>query len=156
VAKDRYFPVANVTFTDTHLLTSDSRYGWSELLYAEVVTKRYPIDWRLFIQVYSFLFFCAATIWAIASTFGWVNIAGPMLAILWLIITLYDARDEVKKSYKHTLTLETSSGTVEVTTSDNDNALLEVCEAINRRIKRNASAPKPVHAGEPTRWIQAN
>jgi hypothetical protein len=45
MAKDRSFPAANVILTDTHLVTGDSQYEWAELLYAEVVTRKVPVDW---------------------------------------------------------------------------------------------------------------
>lgn len=156
MAKERYFPAANVTFTDTHLLTSDSRYEWSELLYAEVVTKRFPVDWRTFWQVYMLIFLAFALFWAAAPLFGLNDLPGPAVALFWLLITVLAARRHAKDAYKHLLMLETTSGPVEIVRSSYDNLLLEVCEAINKRIKRNAAAPKPVHTGEPTRWIQAN
>src|SRR6266566_7703893 len=129
------FPKAYMTLDDWDVRTPTNLYALSGIAYAEVVTRRYPTDWRTFLQVHTVVFLLFATIWAIATSFGWINLAGPLLAVWWLFRTIFDARDAVKKSYKHTLTLETNSGTVEVATSDDEDAILEACEAINKKIK---------------------
>ena len=161
MARELSFPTANVTLNDLYLLTGDMQFEWPEIVHAEVVTRRYPVDWRTFARVYAFLFLFVAVIWAVTTTFGWVNIAGPLLAVLYLIITIYAARDEVKRSYRHTLTIDTTSGSIDAATLENDAYLLDACESINKRVKRYAATPtprrvpQPSEAGEPTRLMQA-
>jgi hypothetical protein len=156
MANELYFPKASVALDDKYVLAGANRYELSDISYAEVVTRRYPVDWGTFTQVHTLLFLGFAAIWAIATSFGWAGLSGPILAIFWMLVTVRDAFGYAKRGHGHTLTLQTTSGTVEIVTSSDDDPLLEACEAINKRIKHNAQAPRPLQSGEPTRWIQTN
>jgi len=155
MANEIYFPKAGIALNDIEIIAGDSRRDLSTISYAEVVTRRYPVRWRDFIETYTLLFILFAVTWAIASSLGWMDLAGPLLALWILFIIIVAARGQIKHSYRHTLTLETTSGTVEVTTSEDGNALLQACEAINERIRHNPPPPVLQQTGEPTRWMQA-
>jgi hypothetical protein len=156
MAKELSFPMANVTLSDPYLLTVDMQVEWPEVLRAEVVTRRYPVDWRTFIRIYLVVFLGFALFWAAAPFFGWFDLPGPMVALFWLLLTILAARDQAKRSYKHTLTIHTTSGTIDAATLEYDNTLLDASEAINKLVKRYAATPRPSQPGEPTRLMGAN
>jgi hypothetical protein len=81
MAKELNFPKANVILTDTQLMTGSEQYPLSDISYAEVVTRCYPVDWWSFIQTNTIVFLGFAALWAILTAFGWGNIPGPLLAI---------------------------------------------------------------------------
>src|SRR6266852_9891839 len=106
MARELNFPKAVVAIDDWDVRTPLGLYRLTDILNADVVTKRYPIDWATFREVYIVLFLVFAAIWAAFSALGWNGISGPALAIFWLVLTIYSARDAVKKSYRYALILE--------------------------------------------------
>jgi len=156
MARELNFPKAMVVIDDWDVRTPVGQYSLADILNADVITKRYPIDWLTFREVYIVLFLIFAAIWAASSTLGWNGLNGPALAIFWLALTIYAARAAVRNSYRYVLMLEISSGPIEATSSNDEKSVRQACDAINDRIRRSASTPRPPQSGEPTRWIQTN
>jgi uncharacterized protein DUF6232 len=156
MARELNFPKAFVSIDDWDVRTPLGLYSLADILNADVVTKRDPIDWQTFREVYITLFLIFAAIWAASSALGWNGLSGPALAVFWLALTIYAARVTVRNSYRYCLILETRSGPIDATTSNDEKSVRLACDAINDQIKRNASTPRPPQSGEPTRWMQAN